>query len=268
MKNSPPGEAGGHDKDMVICASRIEEIGNTAPSGISLPLLSRGPPRGWSEDSKPRFVAGRLTHHSEPNGASRRRQRRIASTSVSNLGRSTPPPNRGRGPPGRDPAPRASRAGSPRGIALPGLPQIPTCGLPASGSSSHDFATSAIRWLCVDTCQVSVYLPCFQQAVHETASPSLARVPQVGSPGSTVLWDTPTPCRPSRRTSFPSLGDTIVASVVRPPRPRTQGRGSIWSWWAVSPAALLDGNGRVSQVPRGILVIIRPALRPRRDQAG
>jgi hypothetical protein len=96
-------------------------------------------------------------------------------------------------------------------------PRSAARGLPASGSSSHDFATSAIRWHCVDTCQVSVYLPCFQQAVHETASPSLARVPQVGSPGSTVLWDTPTPCRPSRRTSFPSLGDTIVASVVRPP---------------------------------------------------
>ena len=31
-------------------------------------------------------------------------------------------------------------AGSPREIALPGLPQIRTCGFPASGSSSHDFA--------------------------------------------------------------------------------------------------------------------------------
>ena len=36
----------------------------------------------------------------------------------------------------------------------------------------------------------------------------------------------------------------------------------------VSPAGLLSGDGRVSQVPRGALVIIRPALRPRRDQAG
>ena len=68
-----------------------------------------------------------------------------------------------------------------------GLPQIPTCGLPASGSSSQDFATGAIRWLCGDTGQVSVYLPWFQSTAHETASPSLARVPQVGSPGSTVL---------------------------------------------------------------------------------
>ena len=30
--------------------------------------------------------------------------------------------------------------------------------------------------------------------------------------------------------SFPSLGDTIVASVVRPPRPRTRSRGSLGSW--------------------------------------
>jgi hypothetical protein len=32
------------------------------------------------------------------------------------------------------------RAGSPREIALPGLPQIRTGGFPASGSSSHDLA--------------------------------------------------------------------------------------------------------------------------------
>ena len=32
------------------------------------------------------------------------------------------------------------RAGSPRVMAHPGLPQIQTCRLPASGSSSHDFA--------------------------------------------------------------------------------------------------------------------------------
>ena len=150
----------------------------------------------------------------------------------------------------------------------PELPQIRACRLPAPGSSSHEFATCAIRRRCVDTAQVSVYLACFPPTGHETAPPSLGGVPRVGSPASTVLWGAATPCRPSRRTSFPSLGDTIGASVVRPPRPRTRSRGSIWSWWAVSPAALLDGNGRVSQVPRGSLVIIRPVLRPRRDQAG
>jgi hypothetical protein len=72
-----------------------------------------------------------------------------------------------------------------------------------------------------------------------------------------TLWGAATPCHPFRRASFPSLGNTIVASVVRPPRLRTRGRGSSWSWWAVSPTALLDGGDRVSQVPGGTLVIIR-----------
>ena len=111
----------------------------------------------------------------------------------------------------------------------PKLPRIRACRFPAPGLSSHDFATSAIRCCCVDTVQVSVYLPCISSTVHETASPSLARVPQVGSPGSTVLLDAATPCRPFRRASFPSLGDTTLASLVRPQRPRTRGRGSSWS---------------------------------------
>ena len=42
------------------------------------------------------------------------------------------------------------------------------------------------------------------------------------SPASTLIWGTPTPCRPSRRTSFPSLGDTIVSS---PFVPAGSGRG-------------------------------------------
>jgi hypothetical protein len=58
--------------------------------------------------------------------------------------------------------------------------------------------------------------PCCPLTVHETLSPSLPRVPRVGSPGSPVLWDAPTPCRSSRRTSLPSFGDTIVSSSVRP----------------------------------------------------
>jgi hypothetical protein len=36
-------------------------------------------------------------------------------------------------------------AGSPRVIAHPGLPQIQTCGSPASGSSFHDFAALPSR---------------------------------------------------------------------------------------------------------------------------
>src|SRR5208283_1455845 len=43
---------------------------------------------------------------------------------------------------------------------------------------------------------------------------------------------------PSRRTSFPSLGDTIVASLVRPQRLGTRSLGSTWSWSAGSPTGI------------------------------
>jgi hypothetical protein len=43
------------------------------------------------------------------------------------------------------------RAGSPRGIAPPGLPQIQTCGFPASGSSCRSSSLCCIRCSSVDT---------------------------------------------------------------------------------------------------------------------
>ncbi len=46
-----------------------------------------------------------------------------------------------------------------------------------------------------------------------------------GSPASTVLRDPPTPRRPSRRASLPSLGDTTVASPVCSRRSATRDRG-------------------------------------------
>src|SRR3954468_3374711 len=76
-----------------------------------------------------------------------------------------------------------------------------------------------------------------------------------GSPGSSVLRDAPTPCRPSRRTSFPSLGDTIVLSPVRP-HSLGPNCGSSWSWSTGLLPAFDDGDDRVSQIPRGSLVII------------
>ena len=51
---------------------------------------------------------------------------------------------------------------------------------------------------------------------RDTAPPSLRRVPRSGSPASTVLWGAPTPIRPSRRTSLPSVGDTTLASGLLP----------------------------------------------------
>ena len=52
----------------------------------------------------------------------------------------------------------------------------------------------------------------FQLPVHNAAPPSLHGVRKGRSPASPLLWDAATPCRPSRRASFPSLGDTIVPS--------------------------------------------------------
>ena len=55
----------------------------------------------------------------------------------------------------------------------------------------------------------------------ETASPWLRGVLRSRSPASSLLWDAPTPCRPSRRTSLPSFGDTVVLSPLRPHQPGT-----------------------------------------------
>src|SRR5208337_1044933 len=47
------------------------------------------------------------------------------------------------------------------------------CRSPAPDSSSHEFATSAIRRRCVDMTQVMMYLACFPSTAHEMAPPSL-----------------------------------------------------------------------------------------------
>jgi hypothetical protein len=81
--------------------------------------------------------------------------------------------------------------------------------------------------------------------------PSLHGVPRVGSPASSVLQSTPTSCRPSRVTSFPSLCGTAAAPWVSFP----QTQGAI----AAGPGVvnrnpqhrLIDGDDRTSQVPGG-----------------
>src|SRR5271157_4956795 len=52
-------------------------------------------------------------------------------------------------------------------------PQIRACTSRAPGSSSHEFATRAIRRRYVDMVQVTMYLPGFSSTAHETAPPSL-----------------------------------------------------------------------------------------------
>src|SRR5271166_1947951 len=64
-------------------------------------------------------------------------------------------------------------------------PQIRACTSRAPGSSSHEFATRAIRRRYVDLVQVTMYLPGFSSTAHETAPravhcfkmPSLAKSP-------------------------------------------------------------------------------------------
>jgi hypothetical protein len=111
-------------------------------------------------------------------------------------------------------------------------------------------------------CSASMDRPCCPPTVHETLSPSLPRVPRVSSPGSTVLWDAPTPCHSFRRTSLPSLGDTVVSSSVRPRQlgtelrinlelvSRNPGRQSRRKWQGLSGS-------------RATLMSLRPVLGPR-----
>ena len=69
----------------------------------------------------------------------------------------------------------------------PRSPTDPGLHITAPGSSSHEFATRAIRCRYVDMVQVTMYLACFPSTAHETAPPSLDGVPRVGSPAATVL---------------------------------------------------------------------------------
>jgi hypothetical protein len=73
---------------------------------------------------------------------------------------------------------------------------------------------------------------------------------RVGSPASPVLRDAPIPCRPSRRTSLPSLGGTDLRSRFAPAGGRAL---PPWARDLVStgcPSCRLPrGGGRASQVP-------------------
>ena len=181
-------------------------------------------------------------------------------------------------------------------IAHPGLPQIRTCAISAYGSSGHGFAargirhhhasdageapadgcsprcgsrfaSSAIRCCRVDTISgfLSIRRVSLQQFRHLTP-----RFPSQGPFGSVPLLqryyqDAPTPCRPSRRTSFPSLGgttpDTCLRSTGSDVRPRGLG--------AFTSGASRTGSGwRRQGLPRsrGTRLCLCRVLRPRQDR--
>ena len=108
--------------------------------------------------------------------------------------------------------------------------QIRACTSRAPGSSSHEFATRAIRRRYVDMVQVTMYLPGFSSTAHETAplllTGSLGLVPPLQR-YSEVLRLPATHFAALRflRLAIPSLRPLFV-----PPGPRTRSRGSIWSW--------------------------------------
>ena len=102
--------------------------------------------------------------------------------------------------------------------------------------------------------------------VIDTAPPSLRRVPRTGSPASTVLWGAPTPCRPSRRASLPSLGDTTAcvrrfAPSGRDARPWARGVGV-----PVSRAGNVRWRRQGLPGSWGTLMCPCPVLRPRQDR--
>ena len=139
----------------------------------------------------------------------------------------------------------------------PRLPQIRACRLPAPASSSHEVATSAIRRRYVDMDQVSMYLGCFPSTV-----PEMRPLPLTGSLGSVS---------PIRRyygvlrlpaTRFATLRFLRWAIPAWRPWfvPIGSGRGAVDHPGVVHPVlppAVGSGNGRVSQVPGGTLMIIR-----------
>jgi hypothetical protein len=86
---------------------------------------------------------------------------------------------------------------------------------------------------------------------------------RVGSPASPVLWDAPIPCRPSRRTSLPSLGGTDLRSLVRSRRRlNAAAAGQGFSLPGYPSIRVSRGGGRASQVPGEPIVYMPCSLTP------
>ena len=152
----------------------------------------------------------------------------------------------------------------------PRLPQIPTCGSPASGSSRRGFAVPhTIRRPCGDTALRFNALAVGPVRSPRRGTPLAPRGP--GGPVPPLLSYYGVLRLPAihlaalrfLRLAIPLLRPWFVPSGPGRGTADQPGVGK-----PVSPAGWVSGNGRVSQVPRGSLVIIRPALRPRRDLAG
>ena len=163
----------------------------------------------------------------------------------------------------------AARNGPGRlGDCSPRLPQIRTCATHASGSSRQGFTSRfAIRGCYVDP-QPEYKAPggC---PTHDSMTSIL--LPSTGSPryrcpcvnGTMKMCDV---LRPSRRASFPSLGDTMrCACCFAPVSPRRQAAGQgcvIRSPLPERVAWKRSGPPRFLENP----VCLCPVLRPRQDR--
>ncbi len=166
------------------------------------------------------------------------------------------------------------RAGWPRVIAHPGLPQIRTCRITASGSSNDNFASHTI------TRRESGLL---SAGVASTWNPSSVPPPRVLPAGLSL--DAPLPSTGSFRTSSPT--STVLSgrydflppipphfvflrlavprehSLFRSRRRRVLRRRA-WGWSPGIPGRdCFRGDDRVSQVPGEPPLCLCPALRPR-----
>ena len=97
------------------------------------------------------------------------------------------------------------------------LPQIRTCALNASGSSRCGIAVPhTTGWFRGDTLMRHDVLGVVPTPRPQRGTPFAPRGPGGPFPRFNTTMGAATPCRPSRRASFPSLGDTIGLSPVRP----------------------------------------------------
>ncbi len=164
-------------------------------------------------------------------------------------------------------SPAVKMAGWPRVIAHPGLPQIRTCRITASGSSGDTFA-SLCRELVAGEASASpallsavVALTRFRSSVSPACFPPTvlsldALLPSTGSfrassPASTVLsgrYDFPSPVSPHFVAFAWRYHGSIRLVSCLPPSPNAKRRA--WGWSPGIPSRdFFHGDDRISHVP-------------------
>ena len=119
-----------------------------------------------------------------------------------------------------------------RGGYPPRLPQIRTCTLNASGSSRCGIAVPhTTRSFRGDTLVRHGVLGVVPTPRPQRGTPFAPRGPEGPFPRFNATMGRCDSLPSSRRTSFPSLGDTFGSSLRSSPSAADAGRGSSWSWY-------------------------------------